>query len=143
MAQGGPLKSLAPGAAPLGIALAATLATVGALAEGVGDRVAGAEVFKQCAPCHGVGPNPPAGKAGPALNGVVGRKSASDSGFNYSPPMRSARLNWTEPTLARFLRAPKAMVPGTRMLFSGLAADKDVADVIAFLRQYDESGARH
>lgn len=142
MAQGGSLKSLASGAGTLGFALAATMTTVGALAQGVADPVAGAEVFKQCAPCHGVGPNPPAGNAGPALNGVVGRKSASDSGFNYSPQMRSARLSWTEPTLARFLRAPKAMVPGTRMLFSGLSADKDVADVIAFLRQYDESGDR-
>ncbi len=143
MDRGRLLKSVAPGAAPFGLALAATMAAASAMAQGAGDPVAGAEVFKQCAACHGLGPNPPAGKAGPALNGIVGRKSAIDTGFNYSPPMRSARLTWTEPTLARFLKAPKALIPGTRMLFNGLAADKDIADVVAFLSQYDENGKGH
>jgi cytochrome c len=142
MALGGRYKALAPSAAPLGIAFAAAMATASALAQGAGDPVAGAEVYKQCAPCHSVGANPPAGKAGPSLNAIIGRKTAMDTAFNYSPQMRSARLIWNEPALARFLKAPKSLIAGTRMLFNGVGSEKDIADVIAFLGQYDENGNR-
>ena len=119
-----------------------TLAATSAFAQGKGDPVAGEEVFKKCAQCHSIGETIKPGNAGPALNGVIGRKSAYDKEFNYSPPMRSARLTWDEPTLARFLKSPKGLIAGTRMLFPGLSAPKDIEDVIAFIDQYDENGRK-
>ncbi len=123
-------------------ALILALSTPNAFAQGKGDPVAGAEVFKKCEQCHSIGETIKAGNAGPALNGVIGRKSAYEKEFNYSPPMRSARLTWDEPTLARFLKSPKGLIAGTRMLFPGLSSPKDIEDVIAFMGQYDELGRK-
>ena len=123
-------------------ALILALTTPNAFAQSKGDPVAGAEVFKKCEQCHSIGETIKPGNAGPALNGVVGRKSAYDKEFNYSPPMRSARLTWDEPTLARFLKSPKGLIAGTRMLFPGLSNPKDIEDTIAFMDQYDEKGRK-
>lgn len=123
-------------------ALILALTTPNAFAQGKGDPIAGAEVYKKCEQCHSIGETLKAGNAGPALNGVIGRKSAYEKEFNYSPPMRSARLTWDEPTLARFLKSPKGLIAGTRMLFPGLASPKDIEDVIAFMGQYDELGRK-
>ena len=123
-------------------ALILALTTPNAFAQGKGDPVAGVEVFKKCEQCHSIGETIKAGNAGPALNGVIGRKSAYEKEFNYSPPMRSARLTWDEPTLARFLKSPKGLIAGTRMLFPGLSSPKDIEDVIAFMGQYDELGRK-
>ena len=43
-------------------------------------------------------------------------------------------------TLTRYLRAPAEVVPGTKMIFFGLKKSQDVADVIAYLRQFDLDG---
>lgn len=108
-----------------------------------GDLANGADVFaKQCAQCHGLGVDFKTGLAGPPLNGIVGRRSAQASGFNYSPQMRSARLTWDAPMLARYLKSPKGTIPGTRMLFNGLTSPKDISDVIALLETYNDNGAR-
>ncbi len=123
-------------------ALILALTTPNSFAQGKGDPIAGAEVYKKCEQCHSIGETLKAGNAGPALNGVIGRKSAYEKEFNYSPPMRSARLTWDEPTLARFLKSPKGLIAGTRMLFPGLASPKDIEDVIAFMGQYDELGRK-
>lgn len=126
----------------LASAVLASFMATNAMAQGKGDPIAGAEVFKKCEQCHSIGETIKPGNAGPALNGVIGRKSAYDKEFNYSPPMRSARLTWDEPTLARFLKSPKGLIAGTRMLFPGLSAPKDIEDVIAFMDQYDEMGRK-
>ena len=40
---------------------------------------------------------------------------------------------WDEATLNKFLENPKALVPGTKMVFPGLKSEKDRQDVIAYL----------
>ena len=105
-----------------------------------GDPVAGKAVFARCGICHAVGPGA-VNRIGPSLNGVVGRKSASAVGFTYSPAMSNAHLVWTAPVLDGYLAAPAKLVPGTKMLFLGLPQAKDRADVIAYLAQFDPSGA--
>src|SRR4051794_29862978 len=74
-----------------------------------GDAAAGEKVFAKCKACHenekGVN------KVGPTLKGVVGRKTASVEGFNYSDAMKAkgaAGLVWTEENLAAYLPDPKA-----------------------------------
>jgi nitrite reductase (NO-forming) len=70
---------------------------------------------------------------GPSLAGVLGRKSGSETGFNYSDAMRHADITWSQDTLAAYLSDPQKVVPGNRMPFPGLKSEHDRADIIAFL----------
>jgi len=114
--------------------------TAGA-ASAAGDKAAGEKIFARCAACHQVGA---AAKAsfGPVLNGVVGSKAASSAVYAYSPAIKGAGLVWNAATLERFLTAPTKLVPGTKMVFPGLAEAKDRADVIAYLGQFDAKGRK-
>src|SRR3546814_17959523 len=65
---------------------------------------------------------------GPNLDGVVGRKAAALSGFDYSDAMiAQARrgLVWTEAALDAFLADPQGVVPGNELGFFGLADRSD------------------
>ncbi|MEJ2119521.1 MAG: hypothetical protein P8Z76_02220 [Alphaproteobacteria bacterium] len=55
-------------------------------------------------------------------------------GYAYSPAMRAKGVVWTEATLDVYLTKPKAYVPGTTMIFSGLRRKSDRADLIAYLK---------
>jgi cytochrome c len=100
---------------------------------------AGANVFKKCMACHQLGPDA-RNSVGPVLNGVVGRKAGVFPGYPYSPANKSSALVWDEQTLARYLRVPREVVPGTKMAFAGLNKAQDVADVIAYLKLFDANG---
>ena len=95
------------------------------------DAAAGKVVFGKCAACHSAvqGQN----KVGPSLWGVVGRHSASIEGFNYSDAMKAANWDWTPEQLNTYLVNPRGVVVGTKMIFVGLKADQDRANVIAYL----------
>jgi len=96
-----------------------------------GDAAAGKTVFNKCAICH----SPAQGRnmVGPSLFGVVGRKSASVPGFSYSAAMKGVDKTWDPATLDAYLTDPKAMVPGTKMIFPGLKNPDDRKNVIAYL----------
>ena len=100
-----------------------------------GDAAAGAKVFAQCAACHTVGEGAQS-TVGPVLNGVVGRPAGTFPGYRYSSAMRKSGLTWDEATLTRYLRGPDQVVPGTKMALAGIATDQDIANVIAYLKQY-------
>ncbi len=96
-----------------------------------GDAAAGKVAFAKCAPCHSVkdGEN----KIGPSLYDVVGRPSHSIGNFNYSEPFKAYDVTWDAPTLDHYLADPRAVVPGTKMIFIGLKKDEERANVIAYL----------
>jgi cytochrome c len=101
-------------------------------ASAAGDPAAGQAVFKaKCSICHSVvaGQN----KLGPSLFGVVGRPAGSVPGYNYSVANRTSGKTWDDATLNVYLTNPKALVPGTKMMFAGLATETDRSNVIAFL----------
>jgi cytochrome c len=100
---------------------------------------AGAVVFKKCMACHQVGPNAQNG-IGPVLNGVVGRPAGQYPNYSYSSANKNSGLVWDELTLARYLRAPAEVVPGTKMIFFGLKKDREISDVIAYLKQFAADG---
>jgi cytochrome c len=100
---------------------------------------AGAVVFKKCMACHQVGPNAQNGIA-PVLNGVVGRPAGQYPNYSYSSANKNSGLMWDERTLARYLRAPAEVVPGTKMIFFGLKKDRKISDVIAYLKQFAADG---
>ncbi|MBW8728630.1 MAG: cytochrome c family protein [Inquilinus limosus] len=101
--------------------------------DAAGDPAKGKQIFTRCQACHSVeaGTN----KLGPSLHGVVGRASGTLEGFNYSDAMKNAHLTWDEATLDKYLAGPKALVPGTKMVFPGLPKEEDRLNVIAYLKQ--------
>lgn len=93
----------------------------------------GEEVFRDsCSICHNAESGAPTIIA-PNLFGIVGRGSATEPGFFYSPAMKTANLTWNEVTLTAFLTAPQQVVPGTTMGFLGFLDPADTANVIAYL----------
>jgi cytochrome c len=121
------------------VVAAATGSALAAQSLPAGDPAKGATIFKKCAACHKVGPGAK-NSVGPSLNGIVGRPAGTYPGFNYSDANKHSGIVWDEATLAAYLPSPKLFVPGTKMTFVGLPDPRDVADVIAFLRQFDADG---
>jgi len=123
----------------IGIAMVALAASVGAAA--AQDAAAGEKVFAKCKICHQVGEGAKNG-VGPVLNGVVGRKAGSEEGYNYSTANKSSGLTWDDATLKQYLKNPRAMVPGTKMIFPGISNEKEIDDVIAYLKQFGPDGKK-
>ncbi|QGZ42799.1 cytochrome c [Pseudoduganella flava] len=99
-----------------------------------GDPAAGAAAFRKCASCHQVGPQARAG-FGPHLNGLFGRRAGSTE-YRYSAAMKKSGIVWNDSTLAAFLRDPGDVVPGTKMRFWGIGDERQIANLLAYLRQY-------
>ena len=97
-----------------------------------GDAVKGQKLFKRCKACHYV--DKEKHKTGPHLVAVISRSAGSLDDYKYSKPMKASGLVWDEETLAAYLKAPKKFVKGTKMAFAGLKKDRDVADIIAYLK---------
>ena len=96
------------------------------------DAAAGDKVFKsQCSICHSAR----AGKnsIGPSLFGVTGRAAGSVADFHYSDNMKGSGLTLDSATLERFLTAPRATVPGTKMAYAGVKDDQQRRDLLAYL----------
>ena len=116
------------------VVLVAGSLVTGALqpAQAAGDAAAGKAVFgAACSICHS--PQQGRNMVGPSLFGVVGRKSASEAGYNYSPPFKALGVTWDEATLDKYLAGPREMVPGTKMTYGGLKDDTKRANLIAYL----------
>ena len=96
---------------------------------------AGRAAFKRCANCHQAGPTARS-NFGPQLNGIVGRRAGSAPDFAYSPAMKRSGIVWTEQNLAAFLRDPDAVVPGNKMRFWGISNERQIADLLAYLRSF-------
>jgi cytochrome c len=92
----------------------------------------GEQTAKECELCHNFGKGQGA-KIGPDLYGVVGRKVASEPGFNYSDALKAKGGTWTFDALNVWLTNPRADVPGTLMTFAGIDNEKQRANVIAYL----------
>ncbi|MEZ5791599.1 MAG: cytochrome c family protein [Nitratireductor sp.] len=101
-----------------------------------GNAEDGAKVFKKCAVCHIA--EEAKNKVGPTLNGVIGRVPGTVADYKYSKAMTefgSGKV-WDEAQLTTYLADPKGVVKGTKMAFAGLKKEQDVADVIAYLKQF-------
>lgn len=103
------------------------------------DLMAGEAAAAKCAACH-VWATGAAATIGPNLHNVVGRAKASAE-FDYSPAMRAKGGDWSYDELFRFLKAPPAYVPGTKMLFAGVPRAQERIDLIAFFRMQADAPA--
>ncbi|WP_422037726.1 c-type cytochrome [Roseibium sp.] len=123
------------------IAILATLfaATTFNVAAAEGDPAAGEKVFRKCKACHVVDSDQ--NRVGPSLQGLIGRQPGTIDGFKYSNAMIEFGDGkvWDEELLTVYLAKPREMVKGTRMAFAGLRKDEEIADIIAYLKQYSPS----
>src|SRR5438105_10365657 len=96
-----------------------------------GDSTAGEKVFaSHCAVCHATTPGED--KVGPSLAGIVGSKSGTVPGFDFSPAMKNANVTWDDANLDKFLTNPTGFVHGTKM-FVNLPNETDRQNVIAYV----------
>jgi cytochrome c len=108
------------------------LTAVSGTAALAGDAGAGKVVFRStCGICHSVraGQN----EIGPTLFGIVGRKTGSIAGYNYSPANEAANLTWDPATLDKYLESPRATIPATKMTYGGVKDAGKRGDLIAYL----------
>ena len=117
-------------AAPAEVDIDAILAT--------GDAIKGAKIAKKkCASCHTFDKGAK-NKIGPNLFGAVGKGKAQNDSFKYSKAIKKFGGDWDNESLYKFLHKPKKFMKGTKMSFAGLKKDKDLADVISYLKQQSE-----
>ena len=116
----------------LAAALMASVLPLG-LAQADGDAAKGKKVFNKCKTCHSLeaGKN----KIGPSLQGLFGRTAGSVEGFKYSDAMVESGIVWDEETIELFVTKPKDMMPGTKMVFTGLKKEDQSKDLIAYLME--------
>jgi cytochrome c len=115
--------------------LALVLAALPPLCHAAGNADAGKAAFARCASCHAVGPSARGG-FGPQLNALLGRRAGSTVDYKYSPAMKNSGIVWNDKTLSAFLRSPGDVVPGTSMRFWGISDQKQIDDLLAFLRTF-------
>ncbi len=103
------------------------------LAQAEGDAAKGKKVFNKCKTCHSLeaGKN----KIGPSLHGLFGRTAGGVEGFKYSDAMVESGIVWDEETIELFVTKPKDMMPGTKMVFTGLKKEDQRKDLIAYLME--------
>ena len=111
--------------------LSALLLPIGAGSAVAADIEAGKMTFKKCALCHTNEKGK--SKVGPSLFAIVGRKSASLDNYNYSDAMKKFDHVWTPQELDTYLADPRAVVPGTKMIFPGIKDKTERENLIAYL----------
>lgn len=105
------------------------------------DAADGEKVFAKCRACHQVGETAKNG-VGPQLNGLIGRHSGSVEGYNYSEANKNSGLTWDEATFVEYIKNPRAKVPGTKMVFAGITNEKDITNLVAYLKQFGADGKK-
>jgi cytochrome c len=118
------------------------IAALTATAHAQGDVVAGEKVFlKWCRACHLVGETAK-NLIGPKLNGLFGRQAGTVADYSYTDANKKSGITWDEATFREYISDPRAKIPGTRMIFGGVKNEREIDDLIAYLKQFDADGRK-
>ncbi len=102
----------------------------------------GKRVFAKCKSCHILEAEGPK-KIGPHLAHLFGRQVASIDGYKYSTAFTKLDFIWDEDNFAAYIKSPRAFAPGTKMTFAGLKRDKDILDLIAYIKREQENSSEN
>lgn len=108
------------------------------------DAIRGRHVFRKCVTCHVTNPTS-TDLLAPPLHNIIGKRAASQPGFEYSDIMKLAGrkgLRWTPDALYYFLDRPETFMPGTYMAFPGIDQQERL-DVIAYLESLSRAYRRN
>lgn len=105
----------------------------------VGNIERGSKLYIQCRACHSLKENEPH-KIGPNLFKLIGSKAGIRDGYNYSDALSGSEIVWTVENLDLWLEKPYEILPGNKMVFSGMRKQEDRNDLIAFL--YDQTSEK-
>jgi cytochrome c len=119
--------------------MAAVLITASMAAAMAQDVAKGEHSFNKCVPCHAIGTDAE-NKIGPVLNGLDGRKSGTVANFSYSDANKNSGIVWNETTFKQYIKDPKALIPGTKMIFAGIKNDPEIDDLWAYISQFKADG---
>ena len=92
------------------------------------------KIIKKCISCHSFDKGG-ANKVGPNLWNIVNSRIGQKQGFAYSKTFQKAEGVWSVDRLFEYLKSPGRYMPGTKMSFAGLRKPKDIADVVAYLKE--------
>jgi cytochrome c len=118
------------------VVIVSSLAATAAFAQ---DVAAGKISFNKCIACHAIGEGA-RNKVGPELNGLDGRKSGTAPDYSYSEANKNSGITWNAAEFKDYIKDPRAKIPGTKMIFPGIKNEQEVADLWAFIAQYDKDG---
>jgi cytochrome c len=121
--------------------VAATLIVVSAATAAAQDAAKGQQAFGLCRACHQIGEDAQ-NMLGPELNGLDGRKAGSVPDYAYSDANKKSGIVWTKATFTQYIKNPAAMVPGTKMTFVGISDEQKIADLWAYVSQFNEDGSK-
>jgi cytochrome c len=106
-----------------------------------GDPKRGANAYRACVSCHALKLD--MHLSGPSLANILGRMAGTAQGYDrYSKGLKEAGFEWNEAALDGWLENPRAMIPGTYMMFEGIPDASERADLIAFLRFAGKDGGK-
>jgi hypothetical protein len=71
---------------------------------------------------------------------LINRTGLPIEGFGYSEANKASGVVWDEKVFAKYIADPKSAMPGNKMAFVGIKDEKDVADLIAYLKMFDADG---
>jgi cytochrome c len=107
------------------------------------DAAAGERIFLQCRTCHQIGETAK-NAVGPPLNGLFdGRKAGTFPGYSYSAAYKNLTDKvWDEANFTTYIKDPRGVTPGTKMVYAGLKDETQIKNLIAFLKQYGPDGKK-
>lgn len=115
-------------------ALLLLAAMTASTAYAAGDPESGKVAFTRwCAGCHKIGPNARAA-FGPQLSGVIGRTAGATEDYKYTDAMHKSGIVWTRENIAKLVKDPDGMVPGTRMKLWWIGNDQRMEDLLEYLQ---------
>jgi cytochrome c len=101
---------------------------------------ASAQDVAKCLPCHAIGDDAQ-NKIGPELNGLDGRHSGGVADFSYSDANKNSGIVWNEAQFKDYIKDPRAKIPGTKMIFAGIKNEQEIADLWAYVSQFNADGS--
>ena len=98
----------------------------------VGDIERGRKLYIQCRACHSLKPNE-TNRIGPSLYGIINQPAGSIEGYEYSEALKQSNVYWNLDNLDQWIEKPYEMIPGNKMVFSGMRKKQDRNDLIAYI----------